>query len=844
MQKNFALLGITILLAAQNVLAVDVHNLVGDDLKTSSDYLSYTSLALEELEPIDFVSSDTLNLRESTVRAHFVNQNRSALRLATISETQLRERGASRTYPEMLRGLPSLYATSESGSYGDAKLNIRGFGQENISVLLNGIPISGLVSGGMYWNNWMGLADATWAVQVQKGVGASMLSDGSVGGSVNIITESPSDEFSVEIGSYAAVYGNDIPSQDRYGSAKSRPSIGAGPFKGYFKISSGSLPHGWSLNLMASYVGGPGPVESTSVSSYAYMFNLAKSFGSQHRLIFTSLGSPERHEQRSSRLSAAETEKYGRGYSKNWGYRDGKPFNLSKNNYFKPYFTLQHIWNAERLSMKNSVYFAIGGGGGRWSETKGKGISSFVTADGHIDWDAAIAANRNADGSANNILSEYMAGHTQAGAIASAEYILGRGWKIGAGVNAQLYRTWERERITDLLGADWWFEDYEHKSLAGLSGRDAVKKVGDYVRTENGKRIWHGTVYATVSYESSRWNVDLGASVFGSSNQRWDKYNYVGDAVDSDIARGVGASLKGGVLFRAGRGHSLYLNGGWYSRLPYSNVWFASGNNEITRGVKNERNLLGEMGWRFVWGSGNMELGTYAALWKNRSLMSGKYRQLDADESRYMVTGLDALHCGIEASLFQRVGKWLEFNAFASLGDWRWKNDVRAVIYDDYSGVEVGRVDVYCDGLPVADAPQTQLGASLKFVFPLGFALGAAWQFNDRMYADFDPLTRTDENDRQRSYRIPGYHLLGTDISWGQDFRLPGAARSRSLDALEGNSEHSVRHLSLRLFLRADNLLNTSYIERGKDGSNHDLETFRGYWGFGRMFSFGLRIKY
>ena len=161
MKKNFALLGITILLAAQNVFAVDVHNLAGNGLETLSD---------------------TLSLRESTVRAHFVNQNRSALRLATVSETELRERGASRTYTEMLRGLPSLYATSESGSYGDAKLNIRGFGQENISVLLNGIPISGLVSGGLYWNNWMGLADATWAVQVQKGVGASMLSDGSVGG--------------------------------------------------------------------------------------------------------------------------------------------------------------------------------------------------------------------------------------------------------------------------------------------------------------------------------------------------------------------------------------------------------------------------------------------------------------------------------------------------------------------------------------------------------------------------------------------------------------------------------------------------------------------------------------
>ena len=264
---------------------------------------------------------DTLNLQASIVKAYFASESRSALRLATIDEQKLRLRGASHTFPELLKGLPSLYATSESGSYGDAKMNIRGFGQENISVLLNGIPISGLVSGGMYWNNWMGLADATWAVQVQKGVGASMLSDGSVGGSVNILTESPSDKPFAEVGSYA----------------------GGGIYKGYFKLSSGELPRGWSMNLMASYVGGAGYVEATSVSSFAYMLNVAKRLGPEHRLLFTALGSPENHEQRSSRLSAAEIAEYGRRYNKNWGYRDGKPSNLSLNNYFKPYFTLQHI---------------------------------------------------------------------------------------------------------------------------------------------------------------------------------------------------------------------------------------------------------------------------------------------------------------------------------------------------------------------------------------------------------------------------------------------------------------------------------------------------------------------
>ena len=171
-------MGITILAAARATCTADVHG----------------------------SAADTLSIQTAVVNANFADQSRSALRLATVGEEKLRQRGASRTYPELLKGLPGLYATSESGSYGDAKLNIRGFGQENISVLLNGIPISGLVTGGMFWNNWMGLADATRAIQVQKGVGASMLSDGSVGGSINIITESPSERFSVEAGFYGSTW--------------------------------------------------------------------------------------------------------------------------------------------------------------------------------------------------------------------------------------------------------------------------------------------------------------------------------------------------------------------------------------------------------------------------------------------------------------------------------------------------------------------------------------------------------------------------------------------------------------------------------------------------------------
>ena len=78
----------------------------------------------------------------------------------------------------------------------------------------------------------------------------------------------------------------------------------------------------------------------------------------------------------------------------------------------------------------------------------------------------------------------------------------------------------------------------------------------------------------------------------------------------------------------------------------------------------------------------------------------------DADDARYMATGLDAFYCGVEVSLFQRVGKWLEANAFASIGNWRWMKDVSAGILQRLLGfrknvlVRCPCLDLIVDYLP------------------------------------------------------------------------------------------------------------------------------------------------
>lgn len=755
--------------------------------------------------------SETVSLQEVMVSSNFQRQNRSSLRLTTISQSAIKERANRRTFPEMMQGTPGLYATAETGSYGDAKMNIRGFKQENIAILLNGIPIQGLTSGSMYWSNWMGLQDATFALQVQKGMGASLLTDCAMGGSINIQTLNssldPHTEFSLNSHQYGLI-------------------------KGSFTYQSGELANGWSVNAALSYTKGDGYVQQTGIEVFSYMLSVAKRLNSQHTLIFTALGSPEEHDQRNTKLTDQEVGKYGLDYNKNWGYLYGKAFSLSRNHYHKPYFTLQHLMSSSKVSMRNSIYLALADGGGRWNESQGKSIAKYQTSDGLIDFDKVLSDNRDWSGAnarpehgvaAQNIITDYQSGHIQMGVISSLDYRPSESWKLGAGVQYQYYRTYEHEQILDLLGADYWYEDYASRALCGANGRSSIKHVGDMIRRNNGRKTHVASAYLSAEYSTDRLTATLGASVFQGNYQRRDHYNYVSGNDYSDWAHGAGFGVKGGILFNATQKTAIYANLGFNSRLPYANVYFASGTLEITKDVRNETNLMAELGFRQKWQGGSLELGGYIARWGNKTLQSAAYRQQDADAVKYQITGLNALHMGIELSIEQTFNRWLSASAFASLASWKWKNDVSATIYDVNTDQVQGTVNVYADGLHVGDAPQSQLGASVKARIPGGFYASIDWQLNGRMYADFEPSSRTDQNDRTEAYRIPTYYLLGGSMGWRTTI---------------GNKSN------LDLFVNGTNLTDTKYIERATDGKTHDLQSLTGFWGIGRMLSCGLRIGF
>ena len=108
--------------------------------------------------------------------------------VSTLKEAAIVEKLGNQEFPEILNSTPSVYTTKSGGGFGDSRINIRGFSQENIAVMVNGMPVNDMESTKVYWSNWAGVSDVTSAMQVQRGLGASKLAIASVGGTINIIT--------------------------------------------------------------------------------------------------------------------------------------------------------------------------------------------------------------------------------------------------------------------------------------------------------------------------------------------------------------------------------------------------------------------------------------------------------------------------------------------------------------------------------------------------------------------------------------------------------------------------------------------------------------------------------
>ncbi len=196
------------------------------------------------------------------------------------------------------------------------------------------------------------------------------------------------------------------------------------------------------------------------------------------------------------------------------------------------------------------------------------------------------------------------------------------------------------------------------------------------------------------------------------------------------------------------------------------------------------------------------------------------------DRNTYIanILGVDAVHMGVEMDFVARPIEKLEVTGFVSVGDWRWQNDIKDVGVFDEDQVQIGTVDLYIEGVRTQDAAQTTMALGIDYELLKGLKFGADYNYYDNIFADFDILGRgTKEGDTNPdSWEMPAYSLIDLNLRYNFE----------------------ISDMKATLYGNVNNLLDTEYISDANDGGNHQWNTATVYYGWGRVWSIGLKVRF
>lgn len=868
-------------------------------------YIGYQSFE-KEIKVSGDVNLGALNLVNNAIGVDGVEilaslavDRKTPVAVSSIDSRTIDEKLSNKEFPQILQSTPSVYTTRSGGGFGDARINVRGFDQRNTAVLINGIPVNDMENGWVYWSNWAGLADVTRTIQIQRGLGASKLAINSVGGTINIVTKAT----------------------DMQAGATARYAVGN---DGYQKfggtVSTGRLDNGLAITVSGSRTVGNGYIDATWIDAYNYFASVAKDFGDKHQVVFTAIGAPQRHGQRTFRenvttyvpyadttqsyadyiggLTTSDVDQRNQGngfqyssrgnirYNSDWGFRGGDIYNIRTNFYHKPQLALNHYWTInEDFSLKTSAYYSIGRGGGTGDRGSIGGLGTWGYRDdnGIIMVDRIMAWNQGADNlegfpAAGNtvvpasglpgdnagfvaternglIKRASMNEHNWLGVLSTANVALSEKIDLTAGIDVRRYVGLHYRRVEDLMGADYWLDSRdvnqqdvridangdgtidsrEEGKLTDHTGR--VTSQSQKIHYDNDGVVgWQGAFTQVEVSPTEDFNFFVAASGSNTSYKRIDRFNYLEGSTSTDTTFGetsqtfnfLGYNAKAGANYNLNNYHNVYFNTGYYSRAPIFDAVFPFFTNEPSRDINNdltpnEKTFAVELGYGLRTEMVSANVNLYRTNWIDKTFFRRYTSTTTGLDFSANLSGLNAVHQGIEIDGAIKPVNGLTIRAMLSLGDWQWTNDVEAIISDD-NDVVVDTVNIYSAGLKVGDAAQTTASIGFDYELPFGLKLFATGNYAGDLYAQFDPEDRDNpDNSGVQAYELPSFFIIDA-----------GAAYNLTLDKLDITFNANV-----------NNLFDELYIQEANDNpSATGLDQLNGFFGFGRTWSLGVVFRY
>lgn len=762
-----------------------------------------------------------------------------------LSKTVIEEELASRDIPLVLNATPSVFATTDGGGAGDARVNVRGFSQRNVSILINGVPTNDIENGWLYWSNWDGLGDVTSTIQMQRGLSNVTLPTPSIGGTMNIVT--------------------DVAASQLGGSVKLE--AGSNNFKKITGVFNTGLIDG-KVAFTFGYVAkkGDGYVNGTWTEGQGYYLGSTWLVNKKNRLEMFVIGSPQEHGQRSF---ASNIAAYDVDYARKLGYTEDQIYNTSygaiksgpvdqgrdfnpnyspvsasytgqqfywgrvqarqdpnflneRANYFhKPQVNLNwYSTISDTLKLTSVVYYSGGRGGGSGTLNNGTAWSYYSNTTpiygSAINWDAVIAANAGnltvgnkakTTGQSLGILRNSVNNQDQYGAISKLTYEAFDGLSFTAGLDWRTAIIDHYREVRDLLGGDYYLPTTAQASEFWSTGTSTKLGLGDKVDYFNTNHVdWLGS-FLQGQYEKGP------VTVFGVYGYSTIKYGYIdrfrrassgsSEPYTLESENRGGNQIKGGVNYNIGKGISVFANAGRVTKAPIFDGMI-NDINGIMINAENEKFTSYEAGIRYETPakSFNVSLNAYTTKWRNRTVT--RTSEVTGTDGGTLITymrGVNSDYQGIELESAYKPFSWVRFDAALSMGDWTYANDVTADAWFSDGRPGTTGTKLYLQDLKVGDAPQTQAAYAVT-VYPVkGLSVKVQGLWYDRYWSDFTPESRTSSTDRAQSWKIPSYDIYNLHIN----YRLPIGEK-----------------VQVSLFAHLTNIFDTVYVSDATDESQYE----------------------
>ena len=820
---------------------------------------------------------------------------------SNIEKEALEFRLGSQDIPLILNMTPSVYATMQGGGAGDARVNVRGFNQRNVAIMINGVPQNDMENGWVYWSNWDGVGDATSSIQMQRGLSAVNLATPSIGGTMNIITDPAALSF----------------------GGKFRQEYGSGTLlKTTANFNTGLIDDKYAVSATIVRKIGDGFIDKAWTDAWAYYLGASYAVNDAHRLEFFAIGAPQRHGQMryKQNIGAYDTdyalefddydpagvEKYteaskdrydgytdgvkaGRYYNENWNVVDksykGKQFyymygekkvdrhdpeylNESENYFHKPLVSLNHYWTINDMFRLSSTFYFSGGSGG------GTGYFDDLLWDYNGpsrigDWNGTIAMNRSATdrkggdkaaGQSVGFLRNSVNRQWTVGAISKLNYKVNEDLKLQFGID---WRTAEIEHfreVRDLLGGTYAvngnYDAYAHSYSSfynEFADNETAARVGlgDLINYNNTNTVdWFGffaqgeynfdqfSLYGMAGYSMITYSL---VDHFKKASNHTASYIEATSKGEVEInSDWIGApQVKGGGMFHVNDEVDVFANFGLVEKPPILDNVIDDIEISLAEDPKNERFISVEAGanLRFLGGKLTTKLNVYSTAWRDRTLtrLVQQGAGSSGDTDVIFLTGMDQNHMGVEAEIAYQPIPMFRLDAALSYGMWEYVDDATGT-YKEIAAQTSTEYLYSIKDLKVGDMPQTivALGGT---VYPVeGLSLQAIFNYYDRHWADWDPLSREvsegESPDREQSWEIPSAYK----IDFHGFYTLPVDLGNVTIQAFA-----HVFNVLDELYIQ-DATDNSSYNAFDDDGITHESSDAEVYVSAPRSFNVGVNV--